>query len=478
MNLSSKICRTGRYFLPVLLAFGLATACSDDEVLRSPLDTPNVTNSGQTVSSLVFTWEAVSYVSSYSCELNDPNGVRVAGLVTTSTTARFTGLQPNTTYTLEVYAYAAVGGSNTTSKVAMLTATTDAVMPLQMTKPEVEINGTTATLSWESVEHAVAYEYSYMQEDEEVTGSTANTSLTLRNLPAGDYRLTVAAMPDEEDEAHSASPAVAVAFSIVEEKIALWERTGTYYSNDQNSEWEAKLIAYNDGSYKLSAWFGVEGYDLDFIVEGTEMVAQNHYSIDDSGYYYVYTGRDDVVWLGIYPSGGYSEFSGDKDGGELWFYAYGTGSGDNESFVWQGASAGATVDNLIGTYAEHTTGMDWTLNDYNGEEVDKTGNVVVFTKVDARTVSIANLYGSGSTLEAVVDLENKTLTFQCNNQKIAMSDGYSYTFGSTEGVDVPFIATFDDNFTVSLSGWTAWAYFDGDGWYSYVDNASTTLTKQ
>lgn len=477
MNLFSNIRWAGRYFLPALAAFVFLTACSDDDEMQTPLGTPNVTNSAQTVSSLTFVWDAVPNVSSYSCELSDPDGTQVAGLVTTSTTARFTDLTPNTTYTLNVYAYAAVGSPNTTSKAATLTATTAAVVPLQMSKPEVEILGTTATLTWESVEYAATYEYSYMQGNEEVAGSTSEPSLTLRNMPAGDYRVGIFAVPAEDDEAHSTSPVVAVTFSVVKEKSALWSRTGIYHSVELADEWEAELTAYDDGTYTLARWHGVEGYNLEFTVEGTEVVIQNHYT-ESNGYYYVYTGRSDVSVVGIYPAGGYSDFSGGKDGGDLWFYAYGTGSGGYDYFTWQGSeTGGVTVADLVGTYTEHTTGTDWTLNDYAGGEVDKSGNVVTFTKVDDQTISITNLYGSGSTLEATVDLENKTLTFR-NNQYIVMpEDGYSYTFGSAAGVDVPLVATFGDDFTVNLSGWAAWAYFSGDGWYSYMDNAFTTLVK-
>ena len=75
-----------------------------------------MTNSLATVSSLTFTWDKVKGASSYSGELKNTYGEVVDGIVTVSTTATFTGLQSNTTYTLDIYAYTAVGSGNTTSQ--------------------------------------------------------------------------------------------------------------------------------------------------------------------------------------------------------------------------------------------------------------------------------------------------------------------------------------------------------------------------
>lgn len=482
MNLFNNIRRAGKYFLPTLLAFGLLMACSDDEVIQTPLDTPNVTNSELTVSSLTFTWDAVPNVSSYSCELSDPNGIQVAGLVTTSTTARFTGLLPNTTYTLNVYAYAAIGSSNTTSKVATLTATTPAVVPLEAPRELVaEVNSTTATITWQAVENAVGYGYSYMKEEEAVEGTVSEPSLTLKNLAPGSYRVSIYAIAGEEDEAHSDSPASAVMFDVVREKQALWSRTGTYYSEELNGEWEAKLTAYDDGSYKLSGWYGVEGYDLDFTVEGEEMVIQNHYTEND-GYFFVYTGRSDATIMGIYPSGGYSSFEGDENGGELWFYAYGIyandegGEGGYEYFVWS-ANNKITIDDLVGLYSEESSGYDyyiysgyWGTTDYSFHLTpdDEYAMDVKIAKVDDTTISLTGFYWAEESLVGTVDLDARTITFATGQPW----HNY-YEFASEKDASTPVVATFDENGVITINGWGAW--YDG---YTYCEDTHTVLTPQ
>ncbi|MDO5419979.1 MAG: fibronectin type III domain-containing protein [Bacteroides sp.] len=326
--------KAGQCFLPILLFAVLLGGCSDDDALQTPLAPPHVTTDHVTVSSLTFTWDKVEGVSSYSCELKDPYGEVVDGTVTVSTTATFTGLQPNTTYTLEVYAYAAVGSDNTTSQAATLTATTAAVVTLKMGGLTVEVKGTTAVISWEEVEHAENYAYTYMAGGEEVTGITEETELTLRQLAQGDYRVSVSAVPAEADEAHAVSPAASVTFTIAQEKTALWTATGTYTSAVLNSSWEARLTAWNDDSYTLSGWYGVEGHDLTFTVNGNGEIGLSDYE-EDGGYFYVPTGLSEYAGVWIYPSDGYSSFESDaKEGGSLWFYA----DDGYDQFVWEAVS--------------------------------------------------------------------------------------------------------------------------------------------
>ena len=108
--------RTMQYFKQ--LAFiagcclvGLFTACDDDELVTTPLDAPAISVGAATVSTLTFSWDKVANVSQYAYELKDPQGEFVKGDVTTANSASFTGLQPNTTYTLDVWAYGAMNSA-------------------------------------------------------------------------------------------------------------------------------------------------------------------------------------------------------------------------------------------------------------------------------------------------------------------------------------------------------------------------------
>lgn len=71
-------------------------------------------------------------------------------------------------------------------------------------------------------------------------------------------------------------------------------------------------------------------------------------------------------------------------------------------------------------------------------------------------------------LVGTVDLDARTITF-APGQAFATY----YTFAAETGVDVPVVATFDDDCTIRFEGWGAW--YDG---YTYVENAVSTLVKQ
>lgn len=461
MNLFKNIRQAGRYFLPALLAFGLMTACSDDDVVQTPLSTPNVTNSAQTVSSLTFTWDEVPNVTSYSCELSDPNGIQVDGLVTTSTTASFTGLTPSTTYTLEVYAYAAVGSSNTTSKVATLTATTADVIPLRMTTPAVSVKGTNATITWDEVEYAVCYTYSYMKEGEVVGDTITEPSLTLRNLPMGTYSVAIAAVPDEEDEVHSTSPAINVEVTITQSRDEVWRRRGTYYSAWYDDTWEATLVYYSDDTYAITSWYGEEGYDLEFSVNGAGGIQVLNHQSEDEWYKYV----DIFVWngdtwnMGIYEHDSYSYV----DFSKFAIYLY-TREG-NDTFTWT-----MSVDDLVGDYTEETSAYDY-VYDYD-VPYQYSGNTVTISKVDDSTVTLSNFYWAEEPLTGTVDFDARTITFETGQTFC-----YYYTFASTTDQSVPVVATFDANATITINNWTAWGEYNGV-WYTYVEDAVSTLTKQ
>lgn len=462
MNLFSNIRRAGKYFLPTLLAFGLLTACSDDEVIQTPLDTPNVTNSELTVSSLTFTWDAVPNVSSYSCELSDPNGIQVAGLVTTSTTARFTGLLPNTTYTLNVYAYAAIGSSNTTSRVATLTATTASVIPLRMTTPTVSVNGTNATITWDEVEYAVSYTYSYLKDGETVNGSVTEPSLTLRDLPLGTYRVAIAAVPDEEDEAHSASPEINVEVNITSVRNEVWRRKGTYYSYYYDDSWDATLVYYSDNTYAILAFYDAEGYNLEFSLDSSEGVQVQNYKYEDEYYKYVtamnYSGED--YDIGIYEGDSYVDWSRNT------IYLFTDwGYDDYDTFTWT-----MSIDDLVGDYTEETSASDYVYD--NGVPYQYSGNTVTISKVDDSTITLSNFYWSEQSLTGTVDFDAHTITFAAGQTICDWG-----LFAGITDKSVPVVATFDANATITIKDWTVWGEYSGE-WYTYVENAVSTLTKQ
>ena len=95
-------------------------------------------------------------------------------------------------------------------------------------------------------------------------------------------------------------------------------------------------------------------------------------------------------------------------------------------------------------------------------------NDVTVAKIDDNTVSVTGLMYEESSLQATFDAEAGTLTFAPQT----WLDWY--TFCAYESPTTSVVATVSDG-TITMSGWTA---YYADYSYSYVYNASTTLTKK
>lgn len=313
-----NIRKMGLLLMAALLLTTAFTACSSDDVVKTQLETPTVVEGDKTVSSLAFNWQAVSGATQYAYELYDADGKVVLGDVTSATSIITTGLQPNSTYMLKVWAYSAVGSDKTASPIATLTATTNAKVPLGNPVPEARAANGGVTISWPEVEHATAYKYSYVDADgKTVEGETETNSVTLTDLPIGEYTIMIVAT--STDEAYSDSAPIQLTFQRT--KAESWRRSGTYTSAGTGVSYPATLVAYDDGSYTIESPFGEEGYSISFTVDADSKeisiagVEPNQY-----GYYPINVSAQNYVTL--YTASGYSEFNGDEYEGEVWFGAY------------------------------------------------------------------------------------------------------------------------------------------------------------
>lgn len=323
------------FFCLLVASMGL-TSCSSDDVEKTPLDAPTLAVGDTKVSSLAFNWQAVSGATQYAYELYDASGNVVLGNVTSATSMIATGLEPSSTYTLKVWAYADVKADKTTSPIATLTATTNAMVPLANPVPEAKAGNGGVTISWPEVEHATSYRYSYVNADgENVQGETETNSVTITGLPLGEYTITITATSD--DEAYSDSEPIKLTFQRTKEEI--WSKSGTYTSAGLGLSFAAKIVAYDDGSYSIEAPFGESGYSIDFTVpDGSKAIAPIA-TPDDYGYYSIYASSQ--YYVSIYTAGEYSEFTGDEKEGEVWFYSYTydndgnqVGDGGYDDFTW------------------------------------------------------------------------------------------------------------------------------------------------
>ncbi len=443
-------------FLAIMVCMSL-TSCSSDDVVKTPLDTPSIIQGETKVSSLSFSWQAVSGATQYAYELYDANEQLVKGDVISTTSMIITGLMPNSTYTLKVWAYAALTGDKSTSPIATLTATTNATIALGTPVPEVSSSNGRITIVWPSVEHATSYSYTYKDESgKTVQGETNDNSITLFNLAIGTYTMTITATSSDETYTNSAP----ITFTFERTKSELWRKTGTYTSASLQKTFNADIVAYEDGSYAIEAPYGEEGYSISFTVPegGTEI---SPLSTEDYGYYPFWVQSEKYVY--IYPGSGYSNFTGNKNSGEVWFYAYLYDADGNklgggyDDFTW--TSSQTTLDDLCGTYAAKSTGTDYFSSDYSLQEVDRTDEVTI-SKNDDGTLNIYNFYGWEDNFTATVDLSARTITIQPKTDWAIY-----YTFADISSASTAVVGTINDDLSVTFQNFTAWY-----GSYYYIEN--------
>ena len=265
-----------------------------------------------------------------------------------------------------------------------------------------------------------------------------------------------------------------------EEKTESWSVKGTV-DDGAGNKWEATMVAWSDGSYSIKDWYKVEGYDIDFTVNSDGTISVTNYYQSYYPNLWVASGDDvDYGWVHVYTDSGYSLFSGDKSSGEVWFYNYRTA--DSYDFVWpasggsQGGDEGGetggdevgalTVDDLVGTYAQQSTGEE-IFDGKDWKEFTSTNDVTI-TKVDDTTVTVTGIMKADYSLTAKFDAAAATLTFESQDWL-----GY-YVFCTYNAPTTSVTANINDG-VITLSGWTAY-YTEYS--YSYVWSAKTVLTKK
>lgn len=441
------------------------SSCDEEEKNPLPISSPSASLYTATVSSLTFSWDAVKNASQYGYQLYGPDEEVVDGGVTSSTIATITGLKDNTVYTLKVWAYAVYGSSEyDQSAVATITGTTAKIVPLET--PSVTVSTESGIdISWSAVEHAARYEYYYnMPDDDAVTGSTESTGLKLSMLAPGTYEFGVKAI--SEDEAYNDSEYGKASFTVVKEKR--WESKGVFTPlyDVADSCWTAVIEGWSDGSYIIRNWYNVEGYDLEFSVNEDGTMNITNASSDGA----IASGLegdtyDIYVYTGYYNSSYWSNFTGTKDSGSLWFYNY--NSDGYSSFDWPAPSSAATIDDLVGTWTQLTTGTDYT-GYYSGD--CSVTNDVTITKTGETTISMTGLFTTYDyPLTATFDEEKQTLTF-------APQSWLEYYIFCAYGDETASVVASASSNSITISNWSARAQYDNT-WYDYVYNMKTILTK-
>lgn len=458
-----------KYLLMALLCAGMFTSCKDEDPMPTPLSAPAGEVYQATVSSLTFRWDSVKDATQYGYELKDADGVVVAGDVTAGTVATITGLKDNSTYTLEVWAYAAYDTMHGKSGITTLTGSTPAIVQLSVPVPSATVDGA-VEVSWEAVSNASGYSYSCTSENgTNLSGTISETSVKFNALITGIYSFTVKSISDKEEFSDSeySSP---ISFEI--EKKESWRTDGTF-DDGAGNKWPVTMIAWNNGTYTLKNWYNVEGFDLEFSVnDDTTINILNAYEPNLPNIW-VKTGieGDDGLirlYTAMTSNGAYSGFEGTRsDGGLVWFYSYKTEY--YAEFTWNGGG-NKLIDEIVGTYAQNGTGTDYTYVYGYGVEFKATNDVTI-TKTGDKTIKMTGFFTDGTELTATLDENARTLTFDIS---VWLTDCY---FSAAGHVDSPVVATVNGDGTISFTDWSAMAEYSGV-YYDYVSGTSTTLTKK
>ena len=226
------------------------------------------------------------------------------------------------------------------------------------------------------------------------------------------------------------------------------------------------MVAWSDGSYTLKDWYNVEGNDLEFTVNSDGTISATNYYADYYPNIWIASGDEiDYGWVQIYTADGYSSFTGDKTGGEVWLYSYRTKG--YYDFVWTGAAESSLIDKIVGTYTQDNSYQFW----YNSAWSNYSStNDITIAKVDDTTVSIEGFVyetsDGGKVINATVDSEKGILTIAPQ-----MVDDW-YKLAGQNALTESVTATWSDG-VITFGDWSLW--YDG---YAYAYSTKTVLTKK
>lgn len=454
------------------------TACDDNDDIKQPLNSPEVTQENVNYQSLSFSWDKIANAVQYGYRLTDPNGISVKADVTQKTSVIFTGLLPSTTYTLEVWAFSGIDSDYSTPPAITLTATTDALV--QLATPVVTATSDNGlTFSWDAVPEALTYSY-IVTDSEGATieaGTTENTYVQLKGLPNGEYSISVTALG--HDGYSDSATAVATGEILVSE---IYRIEGIYHSAELDSSWTATMVAYSDNTYSILSFYGVEGYNLDFTVNTANTndmftILNGEYVNDTAAGYVTWqvpTGLSEPSMLIAYPWNNYCYWEGDSQSGSVnigCYHGAGYAIWDYDTFTWPAVSDKDPMAAITGTFTNHFVGGSSINNDWAWEEIDAPDWHATIKKIDDETVEIDGIFWTDTPVYGIVDFEAGTITIEAQEY----GDTY-YTFASSAGATVSVVATINADGSITVPDMGLWYYFEDYGWYYYM-SGTATLTK-
>lgn len=240
------------------------------------------------------------------------------------------------------------------------------------------------------------------------------------------------------------------------------------------------MEAYPDGTYSILAFYGVDGYNLDFkidtanekdmfsFVNGEYVVVASYYET-----WQIPTGLSSPSELIAYPWSNYSYMTGDQSEGEV---GIGTYYGENfewgyDIFTWPVEDSGYTVDDLVGVYNNHCYGWDSINDTWEWVEFDATDWEATIEKVSDYTISVDGIYWLECPVVGTVNFQEMTVTFSPQDYY----DGY--VFASNETISTPVEGYINADMSITIPDFALWYDFGGGECYTYLE-ASCDLTKK
>ncbi len=466
-------------FIAMLISLACAagfTSCDSDDEIKAAIESPTVTQEATSYNSLSFSWNKIDHAVQYGYRLVDPNGIAVTSGVTSSTSVKITGLQPATTYTLDVWAFSAMDGDYSTPPAVTLTATTDGLTPLEA--PEVTLaDSERLEASWQNVEGAKEYSYTVSKDGSLVVSDVTSSTSFMQVLPSGTYSVSVVALANGK---YSNSPAgTATATLNVTE---LYTVTGQYYSAALDKAWEAKMTAYSNGSYTIFNYYGVQDYNLEFA--NTPSDRNNKFSflngeeINDevAGYktWQIPTGSWLYPTLIAYPWDNYCSVSGNSESGQVSignYYGPDYANWSEDTFVWPAPTEEDPFAKVTGNFTNHFVGWSSLNDNWEWEEVDASDWKATIKKIDDETLEIDGLYWTDTPVYGIVDLEAGTISIEAQEY----GDSW-YQFGTKDSPTGTVVATINDDGSITFPDICLWYDFGDNDWYYYM-YGTATLTR-
>lgn len=452
------------------------TACDSDNEIKELLESPSVAQEASTYRSLTFSWNQIDNAVQYGYRLVDPNGLAVKSGVTHATSVNITGLQPATTYTLNVWAFSAMDGDYSTPPAVTITATTESLTPLAA--PEVTLaDSERLEASWKKVTGAKQYSYTVSKDGSAIVSDVTTSTSFTKVLPSGTYSVSVTALANGK---YSNSPegAATVTLNVTE----LYTVAGQYYSAALDKTWEAKMTAYSNGAYTIFNYYGVRDYNLEFA--NTPSNKNNKFSFlngeevndEAAGFktWQIPTGSWLYPTLIAYPWDNYSSVSGDSESGQVTignYYGPNYATWGEDTFTWPVPTDEDPMAFITGKFNNHFVGESMINDSWEWESLDAPDWEATIKKIDNETVEIDGLFWTDSPVYGIVDLEAGTITIEAQEYG---DSGYQFATKNSESESV--VATINDDGSITVPDFGLWYYFDGDGWYYYM-YGTATLTK-